>query len=151
MRVKSGHIGQKALLWRLRGGESNARAKPVEVAREATGDYSVFTLIVGDEGIHWRAMALIPGLPNGIGILCCHARGNRYDLGTRELREGRSAMPKPLAADFVCLGMTVLSVKLPRLGGRQDESTEDALTKSAQWRGDTLMGQMMKNLVLGVD
>ena len=60
-------------------------------------------------------------------------------------------MPKPLAADFVCLGMTVLSVKLPRLGGRQDESTEDALTKSAQWRGDTLMGQMMKKLVLGVD
>jgi pimeloyl-ACP methyl ester carboxylesterase len=73
------------------------------------------------------ATALIPEAPNGTGILYCHAHGDRYDIGRRELLEGRPAVEPAFGPELARSGFTVLCPDMPGVGERRHEGTESAL------------------------
>jgi pimeloyl-ACP methyl ester carboxylesterase len=86
----------------------------------------------------------------GPAILYCHAHGNRYDIGKEELLEGRPALLKPYAQDLLALGFTVLCLDMPCFGERS-HLEEGAEAKKALWQGQTLFGQMLADLTIGVN
>ena len=83
-------------------------------------------------------------------ILYCHAHGGRYDIGRKELFDGRAALQSAYAADLRDLGCAVLCLEMPCFGERR-EPEESALSKSHLWHGRTLFGRMLAELVAGVD
>ncbi len=84
-------------------------------------------------------------------ILYCHAHGNRYDIGRRELIEGRAALLSPPYAEALTrAGFAALCLELPCFGERAAE-TESSLAKALLWRGETLFGLMLRELAGGVD
>lgn len=83
-------------------------------------------------------------------ILYCHAHGNRYDIGKSELLFGRPALQKPYLPDLAERGWAILCVEMPTFGARQTPN-ESALSKSHLWGGTTLFGQMLCELVLGLN
>ena len=147
----SNHRERTNSLWDLLGGRPTACPVPAPVHREARGGFSLVQFAAPEPADTWQAAVLLPDRPTGTGILYCHAHGNRYDIGVRELLEGRPAMPEPLGIDLVRSGATVLCVEMPGFGARQNEGTESALAKAAFWQGDTLMGRMVRDLVRGLD
>jgi hypothetical protein len=48
-------------------------------------------------------------------------------------------------------GFVVLCLDMPGHGARQGEGSESALAKAALWRGGTLMGRMLGDLMAGLD
>jgi dienelactone hydrolase len=97
------------------------------------------------------ATALLPQTPNGSGILYCHAHGHRYDIGRRELVEGRPAVAPAFGPELARAGFTVLCPDMPGFGDRRHEGTESALAKAALWRGETLLGMMLADLMRALD
>ncbi|MFK7856799.1 MAG: dienelactone hydrolase family protein, partial [Granulosicoccus sp.] len=85
----------------------------------------------------------------GPAILYCHAHGNRYDIGKREILDGRKALIRPYAHDLVALGYQVLCIDMPCFGERQ-HLPEAATAKACFWFGDTLYGWMLSELIAGV-
>ncbi len=84
-------------------------------------------------------------------ILYCHAHGNRYDIGRRELVEGRAALLAPPYAEALTqAGFAALCLEMPCFGARAGE-TESALAKALLWRGETLFGLMLRELAGGLD
>lgn len=83
-------------------------------------------------------------------VLVIHAHGNRYDIGARELIDGRPAQPRPLGPELVARGIAALCVDLPTFGARAGIS-ESAAAKAALWRGGSLAGQMLDELAAQVD
>lgn len=83
-------------------------------------------------------------------VLVIHAHGNRYDIGARELTDGRPAQPRPLGPDLVARGIAALCIDLPCFGSRANIS-ESAAAKAALWRGGSLAGQMLGELQAQVD
>lgn len=79
-------------------------------------------------------------------VLYCHAHGNRYDIGRKELLDGRPALLSPLGPLLASRGFVVLCIDMPGFGGRQHEGSESALAKAALWNGSTLMGKMLSDL-----
>jgi dienelactone hydrolase len=106
-----------------------------------------------------RGEGPIPGTllrPDGEGphpaILYCHAHGNAWGIGRRELLEGRPALKcGPYGPVLAQAGFAVLCLDMPGHGDRQAEGTEGALAKAALWRGGTLMGRMLGDLMAGLD
>lgn len=92
--------------------------------------------------------------PDGPGphpaVLVIHAHGNRYDIGARELTEGRPALQGPLGPALARGGIAALCVDLPCFGARSDV-TEAAASKAALWRGRSLAGQMLGELSAQLD
>jgi dienelactone hydrolase len=84
--------------------------------------------------------------PSGTGpfpaILYIHAHGARYDIGAREILDGRSSLIGPLGIEFARRGFASLMIEMPSFGARRqpDESTR---TKALLWRGKSLAGQML--------
>lgn len=84
-------------------------------------------------------------------ILYCHAHGNAWHIGRREVLEGRPAFQAgAYGPALVAAGYVVLCLDMPGHGDRQAEGSEPALAKAALWRGETLMGQMLDDLRRGV-
>jgi hypothetical protein len=93
--------------------------------------------------------------PHGDGrypaVLYCHAHGARYEIGARELTEGRPALlAPPYAAALTEAGFAALCVEMPTFGARAAR-TESALAKALLWRGETLFGLMLRELAGGLD
>jgi dienelactone hydrolase len=85
-------------------------------------------------------------------ILYCHAHGNAWEIGRRELLEGRPALRcGPYGPALTAAGFAVLCLDMPGHGARRAEGSEGALAKAALWRGGTLMGEMLADLRAGVD
>jgi dienelactone hydrolase len=84
--------------------------------------------------------------PTGNGphpaILYIHAHGARYDIGARELVDGRPALVSPLGLEFVKRGYVSLALEMPAFGTRQAPD-ESARSKALLWRGRSLAGQML--------
>lgn len=104
--------------------------------------------MVSEVTIHHRGSAhpatlLEPGHPNGAAILYCHAHGGRYDIGRRELLEGRPAIGNPVGPEIARHGYTVLCADMPVFGSRQHEGTEAAHAKALLWNGQTMMGEAL--------
>lgn len=84
-------------------------------------------------------------------VLYCHAHGSRYEIGARELTEGRPALLAPsYAAALTGAGFAALCVEMPTFGARAAR-TESALAKALLWRGETLFGLMLRELAGGLD
>jgi dienelactone hydrolase len=86
----------------------------------------------------------------GAAVLYCHAHGGRYDIGIRELTEGRPALLSPWLPEFAARGWGVLCLELPCFGARA-EPGEGALAKARLWQGRTLFGQMLGESRAGLD
>ena len=84
--------------------------------------------------------------PPGVGpfpaILYIHAHGARYDIGAREILDGRSALVGPLGVEFAKHGFASLTIEMPSFGARR-QPDESARTKALLWRGKSLAGKML--------
>lgn len=78
----------------------------------------------------------------GAAVLYCHAHGNRYDIGNRELTDGRPALQAAYLPEFDARGWGVLCLDMPCFGGRS-HLAEQATAKARLWQGRTLFGQML--------
>lgn len=88
----------------------------------------------------------------GPAILYCHAHGNRWETGKREVLEGRPAfLSGPYGPVLARAGYTVLCVDMPGHGARLAEGREQALVSAALWAGGTLMGRMLGDLRAGLE
>lgn len=84
-------------------------------------------------------------------VLYCHAHGNQYDIGRRELLESRPALLSAYGPALVQMGFVVLCLDMPGFNDRKGEGSESALSKSALWHGQTLFGRMLADLSAGLD
>ena len=75
-------------------------------------------------------------------ILLAHAHGGRYEIGARELIDGRPAWLDPPGLALARRGFVALSIDMPTFGSRSGV-TESAAAKAALWHGRTLFGQML--------
>jgi dienelactone hydrolase len=82
-------------------------------------------------------------------ILYCHAHGGRYEVGMRELVEGRPSLLTPYGPLLARAGYVTLCVEMPAFGERRAPS-ESARAKERLWRGDTLFGAMLRDLGQGL-
>jgi len=93
--------------------------------------------------------------PEGPGphpaVLVVHAHGGRYDIGARELVEGRPALGAPLGPELARAGLVALCLDLPCFGARAARETESAAAKAALWRGGSLAGRMLGELQAQLD
>lgn len=78
-------------------------------------------------------------------ILYSHAHGARYEIGRKELTDGRPALLSPWLPDLRQRGYAVLAVEMPCFGSRISP-TENALSKARLWYGRILFGQMLGEL-----
>lgn len=104
----------------------------------------------GSHGETVPAYFLHPTRSDAPAVLYCHAHGARYDIGMEEFVAGRPALVRPYLEDFVALGWGALCVEMPTFGQRQSPN-ESQLSKIHLWRGTTLFGQMLAELVAGID
>ena len=82
-------------------------------------------------------------------VLYCHAHGNAYAIGRRELIDGRGSLQGAYAPDLLARGFAVLCLDMPCFGDRAQE-TESALAKACLWHGTTLFGHMLHELACGL-
>ena len=94
------------------------------------------------EGFLTRPAGVEGPLP---AVLLAHAHGERYDIGARELVDGRPAL---LDAPGPVLARAGLRHALHRhaLFGSRAAVAESAAAKAALWYGRTLFGQMLGEL-----
>lgn len=104
----------------------------------------------GSHGEDVPGVYLPPARPEAGAVLYLHAHGNRYDIATHELAGGRPALSAPWLEDLRALGLAVLCLEMPCFGSRAHPG-EEARAKAAHWRGQTLFGQMLAELLAGFD
>ena len=83
-------------------------------------------------------------------VLYIHAHGNRYDIGAREVLDGREALHGPIGPELAQAGFRVLAIDMPCFGGRAG-TQESAAAKAALWYGRSLAGQMLGELSSALD
>ncbi len=83
-------------------------------------------------------------------ILYIHAHGGRYDIGAREVLDGRESLAGPAGPALARAGFRVLALDMPCFGGRAG-TQEGAAAKAAQWYGRSLAGQMLGELHAALD
>lgn len=139
----------------LLGNWSDARPAPVvkRATRAGTSVYAREDLVL-DLGTGEDVPAIFVR-PHGAGrhpaVLYCHAHGARYEIGARELTEGRPALlAPPYAEALAAAGIAALCVEMPSFGARAAR-TESPLAKALLWRGETLFGLMLRELAGGLD
>lgn len=113
---------------------------------EPMGDYVVehLQLRIGDaevRGILTRPAEVAAPLP---AILYGHSHGGRYDVGARELLDGREYLVSPLGPVFARAGYVTLCIDMPVFGERANV-TESAAAKALLWYGQSLFGEMLSD------
>ncbi len=84
-------------------------------------------------------------------VLYCHAHGGDYKLGRRELLDASSYLHEPgYGPALAAMGFASLCIDMPGFGGRQNEGTESAMTKSLGWCGKSLFGRMLDDLSMAL-
>lgn len=84
-------------------------------------------------------------------VLYAHAHGNRYEIGSAELIEGRPALlSPPYGIALAREGFVTLALDLPCFGTRAAHETESSAAKRALWHGKTLLGAMLEDLAGGL-
>lgn len=144
-------IAARRALWRLLGGAPDTVARlvseaPVAGALPGVAMHRLDFAALGLGPI--PALLSLPAQHAGPWpiVLYLHAHGGRYTIGMRELVEGRPALlPEPYAAALGRIGIAALAIDLPCFGDRA-HLEEGATARSFHWRGDTLFGQMLREL-----
>jgi hypothetical protein len=83
-------------------------------------------------------------------VLYCHAHGAQYGIGASELLDGRKSLLSPYGPLLAREGFVTLCIDVATFGERQ-EPGESALSKALLWRGKTLMGNMLGDLLAAFD
>ena len=89
-------------------------------------------------------------------ILYSHAHGNDYELGKRELVDGRDVLQEPpYASALTSIGCSVLAIDHWNFGARRGldlpPRTESALFKEMLWEGKVLFGHMVYDNLKAID
>lgn len=146
-------MDQRRRLWELLGRWDIAFAPPetVSTTETATARLTDLTFPTSD-GQTVPATLAIPLSAQGRipAVLWCHAHGNRYDVGRKELAEGRPALVSPPLEDLIAQGFAVLCLDMPTFGPRA-EPGESARSKALLWQGRTLFGRMLAELIAAID
>ncbi|MCI5076002.1 CocE/NonD family hydrolase [Oricola sp.] len=142
-------------LWTLLGHPDGPQpARGCDVTQCATfADHAVEEIRIETAGGRIPATLFRPLDPGPHpAVLYCHAHGNRYDIGRRELAEGRPALqPAAYGPLLAARGFVTLCADMPGFGDRQAEGSEAALAKAAFWQGRTLFGDMLADLSAALD
>ncbi len=145
--------GERAMLSGLLGGFEPSRFKTISQTTEPADGFRAEKLILErDDGVRVRGFLTGPagewrGLP---AIVYIHAHGAKYEIGARELLDGRPALRGPYAADLARRGIVALALDMPCFGDRATEP-ESAAAKRHLWNGTTLFGEMLNDLGGAVD
>lgn len=75
-------------------------------------------------------------------ILYGHSHGGGYDIGARELLDGREYLAGPLGPVFARAGYVTLCIDMPIFGERAT-SSESFASKALLWYGKSLFGKML--------
>lgn len=127
------------------GREPAAALGSVRISSEITRPDGVRVMALDFGPAAVPATCLWPAHACGVGVLYCHAHGNRPEIGSREVIDGRPALSDPpLGLALARAGAVVLCPDMPGFGARQ--GPESALAKAALWRGRTLIGDMVADL-----
>lgn len=145
--------GERALLADLLGRFAPSRFKTLSrESKPAEGFRAEKLILERDDGVRVRGFLTGPagewrGRP---AIVYIHAHGAKYDIGARELLDGRPALKGPYAADFARHGIVALALDMPCFGDRATEP-ESAAAKRHLWNGTTLFGEMLNDLGGSID
>lgn len=125
------------------------------LSRRATSVCHVDEIEITDATTGESIPALFTAPRHAVGpfpaVLYLHAHGNRYDIGKRELIDGRpSLQPQPYAEALADRGIAALCLDMPTFGARA-HLTEQATAKQLLWHGKTLFGGMLRDLQIGLD
>ncbi len=144
---------ERAVLAGLLGGFAPSRFKTISsTAEPAEGCRAQKLILERDDGVRVRGFLTGPSgewrdLP---AIVYIHAHGAKYEIGARELLDGRPALRGPYADDFARQGIVALALDMPCFGNRATEP-ESAAAKRHLWNGSTLFGEMLNDLGGAID
>ncbi len=145
--------GERAVLAGLLGGFAPSRFRTVSRLSEPADGFRAEKLVLERaDGARVRGFLTGPagewgGLP---AIVYAHAHGAKYEIGARELLDGRPALRGRYAADFARHGLVALALDMPCFGDRATEP-ESTAAKRHLWNGTTLFGEMLNDLGGAVD
>jgi len=145
--------GERAVLAELLGGFAPSRITTISRAPEPADGFRAEKLVLErDDGARVRGLLTGPsGEWGGLSaIVYAHAHGAKYEIGARELLDGRPALRGPYALDFARHGIVALALDMPCFGDRASEP-ESAAAKRHLWNGTTLFGEMLNDLGGAVD
>jgi len=137
----------------LLGGFEPSRFKTISQTTEPADGFRAMKLILERaDGEHVGGFLTGPagewrGLP---AIVYIHAHGAKYEIGARELLDGRPALRGPYAADLARQGIVALALDMPCFGDRATEP-ESAAAKRHLWNGTTLFGEILNDLGGAID
>jgi dienelactone hydrolase len=139
----------------LGGTPHGASARTVRVVSRGTrfGYRQEALEIIGAEGVIIPALLTKPLAGNGPfpAVLYLHAHGHRYDIGNRELIEGRTSLLTPAYGEALAAqGIAALCLDMPAFGARADQR-ETERAKWHLWHGRTLFGAMLRDVQVGLD
>lgn len=143
----------RASVWQLLNGRASRLrfdSPQIDAELSQNGVAIKRLLFSGSHGQTVPGYFLPPARDNVPAILYCHAHGARYDIGIQEFIDGRPALTGAYLPDFAARGWAVLCLEMPTFGARKTPN-ESALSKAHFWRGTTLFGQMISELVAGID
>jgi acetyl esterase/lipase len=124
------------------------------IASRTIRDCRLETLVItGADGTSIPALFTAPSdLPGPFpAILYLHAHGNRYEIGKRELVDGRPSLQSPPYGEALArAGFAALCLDMPTFGERSGVQ-ESELAKRLLWQGRTLFGAMLQDLQVGLD
>jgi dienelactone hydrolase len=147
---------RRALLWSLLG-ELPGRSLPVAAEKrgeEQRGGYVLESWVLDLNGI--EPVPALLARPRGSpgqapAVLYNHSHGGAYQIGKRELVEGREYLqPTPYAEALTREGWTVLCIDAWCFGERAHE-TELETFKAMLWQGRVLWGMMLYDSIRALD
>src|SRR6185369_4985792 len=143
-------------LYRLLG-DLPDRRRPISATKrkeEERDGYLIETLELDLNGI--EKVPAYFARPRGLtgrapAVLYNHSHGGGYQIGKKELVEGRSYLqPTPYARELTALGYSVLAIDHWVFGERSHTSEMDAF-KAMIWQGQVLWGMMVYDSLRAVD
>jgi hypothetical protein len=150
--------GLRNLLWELLGEIPPVESKPSGILQKTIvhDGFRQEEWILDLNGEQKVPATLL--VPNGTdelsptpAIIYNHAHGSRYDIGRKEVLEGRPALLQPHWGGILCdMGVIVLCIDMWAFGGRANE-TESSLFKRMLWAGQVLWGRMVFDNVRALD
>ena len=148
----------RSLLWELLGDipkqEYDSRGELLQTIHHEGFRQEEWTLFLnGEQDV--PATLLIPdGVDDNRpapAVLYNHAHGSRYEIGRKEILEGRPALLDPPWGGILCeRGFVVLCIDMWAFGGRS-EYRESALFKKMIWFGQVLWGRMVYDNIRALD